>query len=188
VAPIDGQRLAAAARAVQSEAVAIWSDPGGNPYLRQVFLPKGEMTLEPMVVQSAYGPIGLPAHQAVYPGIGTADGEPMNAMHDYVVRMTADELPPATAFWSVTLYDTENGFFIPNDRKKYSVGENAGYMLDEDGGIEIHIAAEQPAGVPEENWLPINRQDEALDLVMRIYAPDLERLETWTPPVATKID
>jgi len=188
VAPVDGRRLAAAARAVQSEAVAIWSDPGGNPYLRQVFLPKGEMTLEPMVVQSAYGPIGLPAHQAVYPGIGTADGEPMNAMHDYVVRMTADELPPATAFWSVTLYDTENGFFIPNDRKKYSVGENAGYMLDEDGGIEIHIAAEQPAGLPEENWLPINRQDEALDLVMRIYAPDLERLETWTPPVATKID
>jgi hypothetical protein len=187
VVPVDGQRLAAAALAVQQEAAAIWSDPGGNPYLRQVFLPKGEMTLEPMVVQSAYGPIGLPAHQAVYPGIGTADGEPMNAMNDYVIRMTADELPPAKAFWSVTLYDTENGFFIPNDSKKYSVGENAGFELDDDGGIEIHIASERPGGVPEENWLPIIRRDEVLDLVMRIYAPDLERLETWTPPRAERL-
>jgi hypothetical protein len=188
VAPVDGQRLAAAARAVQQEAAAIWNDPGGNPYLQQVFLPKGEMTLEPMVVQSAFGPIGLPAHQAVYPGIGTADGEPLNALHDYVIRMTAGEMPPATAFWSVTLYDTENGFFIPNDRTKYSVGENAGFKLDDDGGIEIYIAAEQPSGVPDENWLPINRQDEALDLVMRIYAPDLDRLATWTAPVAERLD
>jgi hypothetical protein len=54
-APIDGQRLAAAARAIQQEAAATWNDPDGNPYLRQVFLPKGEMTLEPMVVQSASG-------------------------------------------------------------------------------------------------------------------------------------
>ena len=87
-------------------------------------------------------------------------------------------------FWSVTLYDAKNGFFIPNDHKKYSVGENAGFKLDEDGGIEIHIAAEKPQGVPEENWLPINRKDEDLDLVVRIYAPDLEKMKTWTPPKA----
>lgn len=187
VAPIDGQRLAAAAKAVQQEAAAIWNSPGGNPYLRQLFLPKGEMTLEPMVVQSAYGPIGLPAHQAVYPGISTADGQPMNATHDYVVRMAGDDMPPAGAFWSVTLYDTDNGFFIPNDRKKYSVGENGGFKLDDDGGIEIYVAAEQPDGVPEENWLPIIRRDEALDLVMRLYAPDLDRFETWTLPVAQRL-
>jgi hypothetical protein len=33
------------------------------------------------------------------------------------------------------------------------------------------LAAEQPQSVPDENCLPINRQDEALDAVMRIYAP-----------------
>jgi len=93
----------------------------------------------------------------------------------------------AKAFWSVTLYDSKNGWFIPNDRRKDSVGENAGFELDEDGGIEIHIAAERPDGVPEENWLPIIRRDEALDLVMRIYAPDLERLKIWTAPTAEKL-
>ena len=66
----------------------------------------------------------------------------MNARNDYVIRMVKDKMPPATAFWSMTVYDSQNGFFIPNDRKKYSVGENAGMKLDKNGGIEIHIAAE----------------------------------------------
>ena len=106
--------------------------------------------------------------------------------YDYVIRMSADELPPANAFWSLTLYDLDEGFFIPNERKKYSVGENAGFKLDADGGIEIHIAAEKPEGVPEENWLPIVRGDEALDIVMRLYAPDLEKMKIWTLPKAER--
>ena len=51
--------------------------------------------------------------------------------------------------------------------------------LNEDGGIEITIAAEKPESVPEENWLPINHQDEGLDVVMRIYAPVLDNMKTW---------
>lgn len=184
VPAINGKALAAAAKHIHSEAIKIWTNPKGNPYANKLFKLKGEMSLEPMVLQSAYGPIGLPAHQAVYPGIGSADGKPLNAQHDYVIRMSKDEMPPSTAFWSVTLYDAKNGFFIPNDQKKYSVGENAGFELDDQGGIEIHIAAEKPENVPEENWLPINRGDEALDIVMRIYAPDIEKMKTWNIPKA----
>ena len=98
--------------------------------------------------------------------------------------MTKDEMPPAKAFWSLTLYDSANGFFIPNDRKKYSVGENGGMKLNEDGNIEIYVAAEKPDGVPEENWLPINRQDENLDIILRVYEPDLEKMKTWKVPKA----
>ena len=94
----------------------------------------------------------------------------MNALHDYVIKMTKDELPPALAFWSVTLYDTKNGWFIPNKENKYSVGQNAGYKLNADGGIEIHIAANKPAGVPPENWLPINREDQGISPMLRLYA------------------
>ncbi len=111
----------------------------------------------------------------------------MNAMHDYVIRMDSSALPPANAFWSVTLYDTENGFFIPNDAKKYSVGENSGMKLNAQGGIEIHVAGKKPNGVPSENWLPVNRGDYGIDLIMRIYAPDLERYKTWSPPKAERI-
>ena len=125
--------------------------------------------------------------EAMYPNITSADGEPLNAMNDYVVKMTKDQLPPDQAFWSVTLYDKANGFFIPNDRKKYSVGENAGFKLNNDGGIEIYVAAEKPDGVPEENWLPLNRKDEEIDLILRIYVPDMEKMKTWKAPLAKKI-
>jgi hypothetical protein len=145
------------------------------------------MQLDVLVFQSVIGPIGLPAAEAVYPATTTSDGEPMNAMHDYVIRMSADEMPPAGAFWSVTLYDTENGFFIPNDRKKYSVGANAGMQLDDEGGIAIFIAAERPAGVPEENWLPIDREDIGIGPIMRLYEPDLERFASWSAPTAERL-
>ena len=150
----------------------------------RVFQPKGETDLEAVVAVSVVGLIGIPQEEAVYPQVATADGEQMNAMHDYVIRMTKDELPPAGPFWSLTLYDLEQGFFIPNDRKKYSVGENAGMKLNEDGGIEIHIAAERPEGVPEENWLPIERTDLDLSPQLRVYVPDLEKMKTWETPKA----
>jgi hypothetical protein len=151
------------------------------------FQTKGNMTLELLVFQSVLGPIGLPAVEAVYPGVTTADGKPLNASNDYVIRMAADEMPPTEVFWSLTLYDRDNGFFIPNDHKKYSVGENAGMMLDENGGIEVYVAAEKPEGVPEENWLPINRKDEDMDVILRIYVPDLEKMKTWQAPKAEKL-
>ncbi len=43
--------------------------------------------------------------------------------------------------------------------------------------IVVYIAAEKPEGVPNKNWLPINRKDEGLDVVMRIYGPDLEKIK-----------
>ena len=180
----DGTVLAQIADSIARASLAIWNSPD-NPYLMKVFQPKGKMTLEAMVVQSAVGPIGLPATQAIYPGISTADGKPLNAMHDYVISMpTKADLPPAKAFWSVTLYNAANGYFIPNDRHKYVVGENSGMKLNDQGGIEIYIAAEQPKGVPEENWLPIQREDINLDLIMRIYVPDWDRMKSWKKPAA----
>ncbi len=188
VAQIDGQQFRAVAQAVARQSLARLSDGGLSEKLTRIFLPKGEMDQELLVDLSVIGPIGQPAREALYPPITAADGKPMNAMHDYVIRMDAKSLPPAKAFWSLTLYDTENGFFIPNDSKKYSVGENAGMQLDAQGGIEIHVAAKKPDGVPPENWLPVNRGDYGIDLIMRIYAPDLVRYKTWSPPKAQRIE
>jgi len=189
VADIDGDRFRKVSREVQQH----WLDrltksefmAANQPV---IFQPKGETTLDALVSTSIVGPIGIPQEEAVYPQVASADGKPINALHDYVVRIGPDDMPPAGAFWSLTLYDRENGFFIPNERKKYSVGKNGGMTLDDDGGIAIYIAAEKPEGVPEENWLPIPREDLDLSLQMRLYEPDLEKMKTWKPPVAEKID
>ncbi len=186
---IDGERFRAAAARIQEEYLAQLTDEGMLTKLAPlIFRPKGETTLEAIVAVSVVGPIGLPRVEAFYPAVGTTDGSAMNAQHDYVIRIAKDELPPAKAFWSLTLYDRQNGFFIPNDRKKYSVGQNGGMKLDNSGGIEIHVAAERPEGVPEENWLPITREDLDLDIVLRVYVPDLQRLESWSPPKAKRLD
>lgn len=141
-----------------------------------------------MVSQTVSGPIGVPATEAVYPQVPTEDGSHMNAMFDYEIVMAPENMPPANAFWSATLYDLDNGFFIPNEQFKYSAGENAGFQLDQDGGIRIVIAAEKPDGVPEENWLPINRVDEDMNVQFRLYDPDLDRYATWPVPVARKLN
>jgi hypothetical protein len=188
VTPIDGPRVRQVAEGIARTELAKTNDPGfARENALRLFQPKGQMTLELLLLQSVIGPIGLPAAEAVYPPITTTDGAVMNARNDYVIRMSADEMPPAEAFWSVTLYDLKNGFFVPNDRKKYSVGENAGMKLDAKGGIAIYIAARAPEGVPKENWLPIERKDLDLSVIMRIYVPDLERFKRWTPPQAEKV-
>jgi hypothetical protein len=188
VAKIDGAKIREAAERVQREWLASLADQELFDKLGpRNFQPKGRTDLESVLAVSIIGPIGIPQEEAVYPQVATADGEQMNARHDYVIRMTKDELPPAGPFWSLTLYDLAQGFFIPNDRKKYSVGENGGMKLNEDGGIEIYIAAEKPEGVPEENWLPIPREDLDLSTQLRVYVPDLEKLKTWTAPKAEKL-
>jgi hypothetical protein len=188
VAKIEGAKIRKASERIFAEEMAKTTDKAF--YKKELFgkfLPKGKMTLELLLFQSVLGPIGLPATEAVYPVVVTADGKQMNAMNAYVIRMTAEELPPTDVFWSLTLYDLENGFFIPNDRKKYSVGENAGMKLDKDGGIAIYIASQKPKDVPEENWLPIERKDEGIGPILRIYVPDLEKMKTWQAPKAEKL-
>ena len=188
VTPIDGAAFRAAAESMAAAELAQAADPEFlKNNLSKLFQPKGDMELDVLVFQSVIGPIGLPAAEAVYPALTTTDGESMNALHDYVIRMSKDQLPPAQAFWSVTLYDMQNGFFIPNEQKKYSVGENAGMALNAEGGIDIYVAAAQPDGVPAENWLPINRKDEVIGTILRIYVPDLEAMQAWTAPQVEKI-
>jgi hypothetical protein len=186
---VSGQQLGKVFAAVSQKENEIWNNPKeATPLLAKLFQPKGHMTIDPMVLQSAVGPLGQPGDQAMYPGIATTDGKPMNALHDYVIRMTKDELPPAIAFWSLTLYDSKEGFFIPNKENKYSVGQNAGMKLDAKGGIEIHVAAEQPKGVPAKNWLPITRKDLGIDLIMRVYQPDMAKYKTWKAPSAEMVN
>ena len=183
-------RFRETAQRIQREWLSALSDPAKISELgpRQ-FQPKGNTDLEALLAVSIIGPIGILQEEAMYPQVATADRKPMNAMHDYVIRMSKDGPPPTQTFWSLTLYDLEQGFFIPNDHKKYSVGKkNAGMKLNAEGGIDIYIAAGQPEGVPVENWLPIARADIDLSPQLRVYVPDLEKMKNWTPPVAAMIE
>ena len=186
---IDGEKFREVSLEIQQKWLSKLSDPETYKELQpKIFQPKGKTDLETLIAVSIIGPIGVPMEEALYPQVSTADGEQMNAMYDYVIRMSKDELPPANAFWSLTLYDLEQGFFIPNDYKKYSVGENAGMKLNSEGGIEIFITDQKPDGVSVENWLPIERKNLNLSPQIRVYLPNLEKMKTWQSPTAEKIE
>jgi hypothetical protein len=42
--------------------------------------------------------------------------------------------------------------------------------------------------VPAENWLPITREDLGLDVIMRVYVPDLEKMKSWKAPRAERLN
>ena len=51
---------------------------------------------------------------AIYPtNVTDADGKPLEGNNKYVMHFNKDELPPAEAFWSITMYD-EEGFQAAN--------------------------------------------------------------------------
>ena len=185
---IDGKKFSDISIKIRDKELVRWNNPAEmKDLLYTLFLPKGSAGLQSLLTPSVVGPIGQPAKEALYPAVVTDDGAPMNAMNDYAIHISKEDMPPANGFWSFTLYDAANGFFIPNDHKKYSVGENSGYKLNAEGGIDIFIAATQPNGVPAENWLPINREDLEINMILRIYAPDLEKMKAWKAPVASKL-
>ena len=129
--------------------------------------------------------IGLGANQladAIYPQLLTdADGKPLTGENQYVLHFDKDELPPAGAFWSLTLYD-KDGFAIPNPLNRANLSSWMDLKYDTDGSIDLYFQADSPGRDKEANWLPVPKQG-TWNLTLRLYAPKREALDgTWTPP------
>ena len=94
VAKLDGKRIREAAQRTQQEWLGSLTDQSLFDELRpRIFKPNNQTDLEAVHAVSIIGPIGIAQEEAVYPQVATTDGKQMNAMHDYVVRITKDELP-----------------------------------------------------------------------------------------------
>lgn len=129
--------------------------------------------------------VGLGANQpedAIYPlAVADADGKPLTADKKYVLHFKKEELPPVSAFWSVTMYDAE-GFQVANPIDRFAIGDRDALKYNEDGSLDIYIQSESPGADKESNWLPAAKSG-ALGLTMRLYAPKQEALDgRWNPP------
>lgn len=87
---------------------------------------------------------------------------------DYVIRFEDGQLPPANAFWSLTIYDKDM-FFVPNEIDRYALGSHTALTRGEDGATEIYIQAEPPETGKQSNWLPAPKSQ--FSLVLRLYDP-----------------
>jgi len=127
---------------------------------------------------------------AVYPltqkdGNGDAyDG----AKHNYAIHFEKGKLPPAEAFWSLTMYD-DDFFFVANPLNRYDLAQRDRLVVNPDGSVDMYVQAESPGKDKEANWLPAPRSK--FSLVMRMYAPKKTPPSildgSWTPPAVRPV-
>jgi hypothetical protein len=135
--------------------------------------------------------VGLGANRskdAVYPfSEATAAGEKYSGQNQYVMRFPKGQLPPAKAFWSLTMYD-DKAFFVKNPINRYSISERNDLKRNPDGSVDITIQNEKPAG-KNANWLPAPKGP--FTLMLRLYWPNENKPSildgSWKPP-AVEID
>lgn len=109
-----------------------------------------------------------------------ADGKPFSGAHGYVVHFEKDKLPPADAFWSLTLYDAQ-GFPVANPLDRHTLGSRDQLQLNSDGSLDVYIQHKAPREGRKANWLPAPKA--GFSLMLRVYAPRPEALDgRWTPP------
>ena len=103
-----------------------------------------------------------------------ASGEDYSGASGYVLHFAADELPPAKAFWSLTLYGPDM-FFVENPAKRYAIGDRTpDLQANPDGSLDIYLQQNSPPG-HESNWLPTPAG--GFGLMMRMYLPEASVLD-----------
>ena len=117
--------------------------------------------------------------------LGDADGKSLTGANKYVLHFAKNEIPPAGAFWSVTLYD-EDGFPTANALKRYAIGDRDELKYNADGSLDLYVQNESPGKEKEFNWLPAPTGD--FRLTSRCTAPKLQVLDgRWAPPAVKRV-
>jgi hypothetical protein len=128
--------------------------------------------------------LGLGANlpeDAIYPAnLADETGRPLDGANKYRLHFEKGETPPANAFWSITLYDSE-GFQVANPLNRFAVSSWMPLKYNADGSLDLYFENEIPGADKEANWLPALKG--AFNLLMRLYAPRSEALTgKWNPP------
>ena len=117
---------------------------------------------------------------AVALGTRDAHGERLSGDHRYVLRLGANRLPPAYAFWSITMR-TGSGGFVANRLERFAIGDADHLAFNIDGSLTLRVQRMSPGVRHETNWLPSPAGH--FSLVLRIYWPTADVLDgRWTPP------
>jgi hypothetical protein len=128
-----------------------------------------------------------PVEDALFPTAFTMpDGSPFDSNAKYEVRLPANGLPPARAFWSLTMYNDQQ-LFADNPIRRYAIGNRDYLRYDSDGSLMLYIQRESPGRDRESNWLPTPSQG-AFTMTLRLYWPEPKALDgTWAPPLVKHV-
>lgn len=177
--PEEGRQLMAWKATTLARVVNGWSmntdtmGVYGNYYLKRA-----------VVAQFGLG-ANLP-EDAIYPlNLTDESGKPLDGAGRYALHFEKSDMPPANAFWSVTLYDSD-GFQVANALNRFALSSWMPFKYNADGSLDLYFQNESPGKDKEANWLPAPRGP--FNLTMRLYAPRLEALTgKWSPPPVVRM-
>ncbi len=131
--------------------------------------------------------IGVGANRpqdAIYPiSEADAEGKPYEGTNKYVMHMDKGQMPPAEAFWSLTMYNAEY-FFVANKLNRYTLSSRNKFKTNPDGSVDLYIQNASPGKDKEANWLP--SPEGRFILMLRLYWPREKPPSiidgSWKPP------
>jgi len=135
----------------------------------------------------AYAGLGaLPPQEAIYPScLADQSGQPLTGAARYVLHFDKAQLPPAKAFWSLTMYGADQ-FFVDNPINRYAIGDRDKLAFNADGSLDLYIQRESPGKDKEANWLPAAAGPFSMNL--RLYLPKAEATDgRWAPPAVKRV-
>jgi hypothetical protein len=137
------------------------------------------------------GIFGNSAEEAIYHGYFVdGSGAPLDAAtKSYALTFAKDGMPPANAFWSITLYDGTTQLLVGNPLNRYLINSPMLPQLkrDPDGGLTLSIRKDSPGADKASNWLPA--PPGPFYLVLRLYEPGPEALSgAWQVPPLRALD
>lgn len=125
----------------------------------------------------------LPADAVYALGLEDQKEDKLTGKNNYVIHFEKDNLPPAKAFWSLTMYNDDH-YFVANSLNRYAIHYYDDLARNEDGSVDILLQREEPAE-KKNNWLPA--PEGGFNVILRIYWPEESVLNgKWKPPVIQK--
>lgn len=106
----------------------------------------------------------------------------------YKMVFKAGELPPVSAFWSLSMYDGETQLFVANPLDRYVLNSSMmdNFKTDDDGALELSISNESPSTGLESNWLPA--PSGRFYMILRLYGPQPRAIDgQWLPPAVQRL-
>ncbi len=129
-----------------------------------------------------YGNSGAEAIYLAY--FVDANHQPLDASKTaYTMMFPKGGLPPAKAFWSLTMYDGKTQFLVANPLKRYLLNSTMlkSFKYGSDGSLTLYLQKDSPGTAKEPNWLPA--PDGPFYAILRIYMPAPEVVNgTWKKP------
>jgi hypothetical protein len=121
--------------------------------------------------------------EAVHPmWLRDAKGEPLLGSARYQITFPAGQLPPATEFWSATVYRLPDRMLVDNPLGRYALGSHTpGLKYGADGSLTLYVQHDPPGEPRGSNWLP--SPEGPFAVFLRLSAPKMEALTgVWKLP------